>query len=94
MSPITRRAVAQELLRYLVEHPAAADGVEGVRHWWLRGIREVSATIVREILEELAKRGWLVTRGETPETRIYAFNESEREAVVQFIAEPGDSLNG
>lgn len=94
MSPITRRVVAQELLRYLVEHPAAADGVEGVRHWWLRGIREVSTTLVRDVLEELASRGWLLTRGDTPKARIYAFNESQREAVIHFIAEPGDSWNG
>jgi len=82
--------VERLVLRYLLRHPAAADSVEGVRLWWLRDAGEVSQAMLMAALEELLERGWLVTRGETPETRIYSLSEGEREAIASFAAEPGD----
>lgn len=35
--PNYRDSVEGKLLRYLLEHPSAADGAEGVRHWWASG---------------------------------------------------------
>jgi hypothetical protein len=92
--PNYRRFVERKLLRYLLDHPAAADGAEGVRHWWLRDAGDVSPMVVRDVLDGLWKRGWLITHGETPETRIYALNELEKEAVTRFVGEPGGSGNG
>jgi hypothetical protein len=85
-----RESVERLVLRYLLRHPAAADSAEGVRLWWLRDAGEVSQAMLMAALEELLERGWLVTRGETPEMRIYSLNEGEREAVARFAAEPGD----
>lgn len=78
------------VLRYLLRHPAAADSAQGVRLWWLRDAGEVSQAMLMAALEELLEKGWLVTRGETPETRIYSLNDREHKAIESFAAEPGD----
>ena len=83
-----RTQVERFVLRYLLQHPAAADSIEGVRTWWLREAGPVSETILRDVLDGLCVRGWLMTRGDLPETRIYSFNEPEREAVERFIGAP------
>ncbi|HEY2383508.1 MAG TPA: hypothetical protein VGK48_20230 [Terriglobia bacterium] len=89
-----RDALERLVLRYLLEHPTAADSIEGVRIWWLRGAGTVSQEMLRTVLDELLRRGWLVTRGETSETRIYGLNENEREAVERFAREPGEHFVG
>jgi predicted transcriptional regulator len=87
-------SVEREILRYLLAHPAAADSAAGVRIWWLRDPGEISEAMVRGVLERLLKRGWLITRGDTPETRIYALNEQAKDAVASSAGEPGDRPNG
>ena len=89
-----RKSVEQLVLRYLLRHPAAADSAEGVRLWWLRDAGEIAQTTLRNALDELMERGWLVTRGETPETRIYSLNDRERAAITRFLAESGGPRNG
>ena len=69
-----RKLVERQILLYLQGHPAAADSAEGVRHWWLQDMGELSQTVVEEALGELLKRGWLVSRGS-----IFARNEQEGE---------------
>lgn len=90
----TRESVERMVLRYLLLHRAAADSAEGVRVWWLRDAGEVSQSMVMAALEELLERGWLVTRGATPETRIYSLNDREIEAVAGFAGVPGDPSDG
>jgi DNA-binding HxlR family transcriptional regulator len=85
-----RESVERLVLRYLLRHPAAADSAQGVRLWWLRDAGEVSQAMLMAALEELLEKGWLVTRGETPETRIYSLNDREHKAIESFAAEPGD----
>jgi DNA-binding PadR family transcriptional regulator len=82
------------VLRYLLDHPSAADSIEGVRLWWLREAGAVSQVELERVLNKLLERGWLVTRGDRPETRIYSLNEREREAVERFVLEPGERLDG
>jgi hypothetical protein len=89
-----RDALERLVLRYLLEHPAAADSIEGVRLWWLRGAGAVSQSMLRTVLDELLRREWLMTRGDRPETRIYCLNENEREAVERFAREPGERFVG
>lgn len=89
-----KELVERQILHYLLDHPAAADSAEGVRHWWLRGAAEISQSMVRDVLEELHKRGWLVTRGDVPERRIYALNEHARDAVAIFAGVRGERQDG
>ena len=53
--------IAEDIARYLREHPDAADSLEGIRQWWLPRVRleEASAQIERA-LEELLERGLVV----------------------------------
>ena len=50
--------LADEILRYLLEHPEAQDTIDGIADWWLterrvrQGIAEVEAA-----LRHLVKRG-------------------------------------
>jgi Fe2+ or Zn2+ uptake regulation protein len=56
-------ALAAELLRYLAQHPGAADTAEGILRWWLpqsmaaHGLPEVEAA-----LEQLVQDGALERR--------------------------------
>lgn len=75
-------------------HPTAADSIEGVRLWWLRDIGVVSPAELQIVLDKLSQRGWLVIRGDRPETQIYGLNERERAAVEQFIAASGERFDG
>ena len=88
-----RANVEREVLRYVVEHPTAADSVEGVRLWWLRKMGIESEPLLRTVLDELLERGWLVTRGDRPENKIYSLNERERASVERYVnagREPSD----
>lgn len=94
-----RHRLQHKILRYLLDHPTAADSAEGVRHWWLRDMGELSGAMTTDALEELLGRGLLVSRGDPPETRIYSLNEQMKESAVRFITnsilnESGDRSNG
>jgi Fe2+ or Zn2+ uptake regulation protein len=55
--------IAEEIARYLADHPDAADTVEGIRRWWLLGQRpEHAATQVQHALDWLVHRGLVVKR--------------------------------
>lgn len=50
--------VAAAILRYLAEHPGAADSELGIAEWWLPTLGvEVGAGEVRRALEELQRAG-------------------------------------
>ena len=49
----------ESLKRYLEQHPDAADGLEGIRRWWLT--EELRATPIETLRQELAL---LVASGE------------------------------
>ena len=67
------RVLAGELLRYLEQHPGAADTAEGVWRWWLpHGTAEYRESDVHAALEWLAERG-LLARSRLPDGRaLYA----------------------
>jgi Fe2+ or Zn2+ uptake regulation protein len=55
--------IAAQILRYLEEHPEAADTLEGVARWWLmRQQLRQSVAVVRQALERLKKEGLIVER--------------------------------
>ncbi|HEX4319707.1 MAG TPA: hypothetical protein VHZ52_02300 [Acidobacteriaceae bacterium] len=89
-----RNRIAQQILRYLLDHPSAADSGAGVSLWWLRNDFQVSQAIVNEVLESLVQREWLQTHGRDAETRIYRFNTAKADAVKRFTEEPGEGRNG
>lgn len=87
-------SVECRILRYLLDHPHAADNAEGVRDWWLHDTDDLTTAAVAVVLEGLLKRGWLVMRGNTHGTVIYALNENEVESVSRFLDQSGDCSDG
>ena len=62
--------IAEEIARYLREHPDAADSFEGIRQWWLPRVRFQEATAdIEGALEELLERG-IVVRQVMPDGKI------------------------
>lgn len=50
--------VRAEILRYLEDHPHAADTAEGVHRWWIRESRfGLSEVTVKKVLEMLVSEG-------------------------------------
>ena len=54
-------SLADDILRYLVEHPEAQDSAEGIADWWLterrvrQGIAEVEAALARLVDQGLVE---------------------------------------
>ena len=85
-----REDVEKYIVRYLREHPAAADSADGVRHWWLRDVGEMSKGVTEDALAELVRRGVLVSRGSVLENSIYALSDPEK--ALRFL--DGELSNG
>jgi Fe2+ or Zn2+ uptake regulation protein len=59
----TVREIADEIVRYLADHPDAADTLEGIQHWWLSRQRwEPAATQVQRALDWLVEHGLVEKR--------------------------------
>jgi len=59
------QAIANEVERYLTDHPQAADSVEGIASWWLARQRiHYELEMVRSALEHLRHKGVVLKTGE------------------------------
>ena len=65
------------ILRYLLDHPEAADTARGVREWWLAGLA-ASERDVEKALQVLEARRWV---------RVKRMNDGQAlyEANVEFL---------
>jgi hypothetical protein len=62
-------ALADEIQRYLLGHPDAADTVEGIRTWWLARQRLKESLILKQrALDLLEYRGVIAKRKIGPRT--------------------------
>jgi len=62
--------IEEEILRYLLERPHAADTIDGIRQWWLPRIRLDAATSeIKQALEHLVLQGKVVA-SELPDGNI------------------------
>ncbi|MFY9270321.1 MAG: hypothetical protein WAO55_11310 [Candidatus Manganitrophaceae bacterium] len=81
--PDDLQAVVRKILRYLVEHPDAKDAPEGILRFWLQG--EAGERAVRNALDFLVLKGWIVGR-ETPSSdRIYGINRERLREIGTFL---------
>lgn len=67
--------IALKILRYLAEHPNAADTAEGILQWWLleRTIIEEEEA-VKQSLEHLVEQGLIVAVQSSDARRHYRLN--------------------
>lgn len=66
------KTIEEEITRYLVQRPHAADTVDGIRQWWLpRMPLDAAADEIRQALERLVARGTVVASTLPDGTTIY-----------------------
>ena len=56
------RVITALLLKYIAAHPEAADGIEGIRRWWLPSDVVSHLADVEVALEQLVQEGKLTRR--------------------------------
>lgn len=87
---VRRRSIERDVLRYVLERPAAKDTADGVRHWWLRNGAGLTARDVRVVLAALAEKGWLAARGMQGEAGedalVYELNASCMDEIRRHLA--------
>lgn len=52
----------RQIVDYLKRNPYAADGVRGIREWWLRDDNDVDVALVEQALEQLLVEGRVMRR--------------------------------
>lgn len=71
--------VLQDAVRgYIAEHPEAADGLVGIRLWWLpEPLRDVPIEQLHQVLDHLVDQGEMRRTEMLDGTELYASSNSE-----------------
>jgi|CXWL01.1.fsa_nt_gi hypothetical protein len=74
------------LLSYLYTHPDAKDTAAGITNWWLRahGV-DVNDRDVKEALNDLVARDWLIRRASLSGQQIYGLNQARRAELQELL---------
>ena len=77
--------IASEILKYLAEHPNAADTLNGVVQWWLeeRTIR-IQLDQIKQALDELVAKGMVTERRRGDSKIVYMVNRSRLEDIKKI----------
>ena len=82
----TSKRVVWLLLGYLYSHPDAKDTAEGIANWWLRARgTNVNDMDVKEALNDLVARNWLVCQGGMPGYQVYGLDPARRRELQQLL---------
>jgi hypothetical protein len=83
----------REILDYFVEHPHAADSVEGIAQWrLLQGVIGRKVVDTRSALEWLVKRELLVKAAVTGGAPIFSLNQGRADEAGKFLKELKERL--
>ena len=70
--------ISEEIHRYLLSHPDAADTIEGITKWWLTSQRyEETKTLVKKALNNLISRGLIIQSTNADGTIIYSKSKAQ-----------------
>ena len=77
--------IASEILKYLAEHPNAADTLNGVVQWWLeeRTIR-IQLDQIKQALDELVAKGMVTEQRRGDSKIVYMVNRSRLEDIKKI----------
>ena len=82
----------RDLLLYLFENPNAADSLEGIVQWWLlKSKSEISKAKVKEALEQLIARGFIVKQIGSDSRVRYRINDDRRQEITTAFDETNQS---
>ena len=81
-----KEALAEEILRYLIDHPNAQDTLKGIVTWWLleRTIKHQTA-LVREVLEKLVADGLVIAQQGSDLQTHYKINRQRRRKIISLL---------
>jgi hypothetical protein len=89
---LLKSEVAREILAYLSDHPEARDTLEGIVHWWMleRKIRSQIA-LVREAIQELVEKGFLLEEPTPGAEKSYQVNPKRQGEIQRLVRTAGSS---
>lgn len=91
MQPLSEKELTADILRYLLEHPNAADEAEGILAWWYSEERMlVGLVIVRRILQNLAAKQMVIPHHLPGGRVVYSLNKERIEDIARFIEKDPD----
>jgi hypothetical protein len=90
MHGLTRSQVARAILDYLHQHPDAQDTLAGIGEWWLADKVKTRTVTIKEALDELIVKGFvLAQKGKDLQIR-YRMNEQRLADIEQLLKQAPD----
>jgi hypothetical protein len=78
--------VARQILRHLIECPAAVDTAAGIQQWWLSaGQQLTNQSELEGILEVMVAQGWLIRTAVGSSSKLYGVNGQRFEEIWAFL---------
>jgi DNA-binding transcriptional regulator PaaX len=76
---VTKNDISEEILNYLLKHPAASDTLEGITEWWILNQRiRYEMEKVKAAVSKLVKEGWVNEIKGKDSTVRYRLNSKKR----------------
>ena len=81
-----KEELAEEILRYLIDHPNAQDTLTGIVTWWLleRAI-ETQTGLVKEVLDRLVVDGLVIAQQGSDSQTHYKINRHRRRKIISLL---------
>ena len=83
--------VSLKILRYLEQHPNAADTLEGIVEWWVpkQSIYE-EERVVQQALDQMVKEKLILTTETSDARKHYRLNTDCLDEIRRIIGDPND----
>jgi len=81
--------VIEQILRYVNEHRDATDALEGIQRYWMTGQGAASSEEIKNILDLLVKREWLLISESNVSPKLYRLNKHRAQEVQSFLENLG-----
>jgi hypothetical protein len=81
-----KEELAEEILRYLIDHPNAQDTLKGIVTWWLseRRIKHRTA-LVEEVLDALVADGLIIAQEGSDSQILFKLNRHRRRKIISLL---------
>ena len=81
-----KEALAEEILRYLIDHPNAQDTLKGIVTWWLleRTIKHQTA-LVKQVLDKLVGDGLVIAQQGSDSQTLYKINRRRHRKIISLL---------